>query len=85
MISSRNFPEIHPTFMSDVSDNVMTTMERTNVFTKVQVPLLDMLSKPLQEELQLQRHLESFSDNEFLNKLLVHSDYQIYRVVCNSV
>jgi len=49
----------------------------------VQVPLLDMLSKPLQEELQLQRHLESFSDNEFLNKLLVHSDYQIYRVVCD--
>lgn len=68
-----------------VSDNVMTTIGMTNVFTKVQVPLLDMLSKPLQEELQLQRHLESFSDNEFLNKLLVHSDYQIYRVVCNWV
>ena len=41
-----------------------------------------MLSKPLQDELQLQRHVESFRENEFLNKLLESMDDFIYRVVC---
>ena len=41
-----------------------------------------MLSKPLQDELQLQRHIESFHENEFLNQLLDMMDDFIYRVVC---
>eukprot|EP00435_Cladocopium_sp_Y103_P042392 s1144_g11.t1 len=49
----------------------------------VQIPILDMLSKPLQDELQLQRHVESFNENEFLRKLLENMDDLIHRVVCD--
>lgn len=49
------------------------------------VPLLDMLSKPLQEELQLQRHSQCLRGSAFFQMLLDEEDQATNRVVCEIV
>ena len=51
----------------------------------VNPPILEMLSKPLQEELQLQRHSECLQESAFLGMLLRAGDYNVHRVVCDIV
>ena len=46
-----------------------------------QIPILDMLSKSLQEELQLQRHTQCLRASPFLNSLLQTEDYSVKRFV----
>lgn len=49
------------------------------------VPILEMLSKPLQEELQLQRHHHCLNDSGFLRKLLNATSNNFHRVICDLV
>ena len=50
-----------------------------------QIPILEMLSKPLQEELQLQRHHDCLSDSGFLRKLLHATSNNFRRVLFDLV
>ena len=45
------------------------------------VPILSLLSKPLQAELQLQRHKDCLGQCAFFNSLLQHSSFHVVRVM----
>eukprot|EP00434_Breviolum_minutum_P026538 symbB.v1.2.023458.t1/scaffold2145.1/size88005/4 len=76
----------------DLSHRVTRFLKHTHAMKNMalskdcQLPILAMLSRPLQEELQLQRHYDILSEGAFFEKLL-HDDsrYNFHRVVCDLV
>ena len=50
-----------------------------------QIPLLDMLSKSLQDELQFQKHMECFQNSRFLGTLSWDGDYNVYQFLCDVI
>ncbi|CAJ1409908.1 unnamed protein product [Effrenium voratum] len=76
----------HNCIDADLSHRITTFLQYTfaaqdEARSMDQLPLLSLLSKPLQAELQLQRHRDFLAQCAFLNSLLQHDSVHVVRVM----